>query len=128
LPNRRVRMEFTDQDGGRYSLTLDGSISKEKLLRVFDMMDLIAVEDPTATSSPDDTAFGRVSNLVEKSFSLGSFSSSDALEAYEDTYNQPIKLSTVSTYLYRLAERGFLKRQRNGDTWSYRRARPAITP
>jgi hypothetical protein len=120
-------MEFTDQDGGRYSLTLDGSISKEKLLHVFDMMDLIAADDPAAPSSPDDTAFGRISNLVEKSFSIGSFCSSDALEAYEDAYNQPIKLSTVSTYLYRLAERGFLKRQRNGDTWSYRRARPGIS-
>jgi len=41
------------------------------------------------------------------------------LEKYEDEYNEPIKLSVVSTYLARFASRNRIERTRAGREWSY---------
>jgi len=41
------------------------------------------------------------------------------LEKYEDEYNEPIKLSVVSTYLARFASRNRVERARIGREWSY---------
>jgi predicted transcriptional regulator len=43
------------------------------------------------------------------------------LEAYEDRYNEPIKLSMVSTYLARFTSKGILARNRSGREWRYKR-------
>ena len=49
------------------------------------------------------------------------FSSADIARDYEELHGEPIGLSTVSTYLSRMAERGALKRQKFGNSWVYRR-------
>ncbi|MDE1853969.1 MAG: BlaI/MecI/CopY family transcriptional regulator [Thaumarchaeota archaeon] len=36
-------------------------------------------------------------------------------------YAQPVKLSTISTYLARLADKQYIKRERFGNSWVYRR-------
>ena len=41
---------------------------------------------------------------------LGKFTSSDILEKYEDEYNQPIKLSVISTYLARFTSKNKVER------------------
>jgi len=40
---------------------------------------------------------------------------------FEDKYGQPVKLSTISTYLARLADKQYIKRERFGNSWVYRR-------
>ena len=42
------------------------------------------------------------------------------LEKYEDEYNEPIKLSVISTYLARFSSRNKVERSRAGREWSYR--------
>ncbi len=127
LTKRKVKLEFTDDDGGNYTITLDGSISRDRIIKVVDMMELLSGEDDPTPLIGDSTIFGRIYNTIVKTFPLGSFTSGDALEAYEDTHNSTVKLSTVSTYLQRLSDKGLLKRERNGDTWIYRRARPQVS-
>lgn len=119
MGQRKVRFEFTDDDGGNYSVTLEGTINKEKLLKLTDMMELMSGEE--SLGYPNDTAYGKICETIENTFPLGLFTSNDILEAYEDTYNTPVKISTVSTYLSRLTNKGLLRRQRNGDSWVYRR-------
>ncbi|MEM0446915.1 MAG: BlaI/MecI/CopY family transcriptional regulator, partial [Candidatus Nitrosocaldus sp.] len=63
----------------------------------------------------------RIMHLIEEEFPYGDFTSSQVLEAYEDRYNEPIKLSMVSTYLARFASKGVLARSKNGREWRYRR-------
>ena len=43
----------------------------------------------------------------------------DILEKYEDEYNEPIKLSIISTYLSRFTEKGKMERARTGREWTY---------
>ena len=55
----------------------------------------------------------RVRLTIEKHFPLTWFSSREIQYAYEEEYN-PIRLSTVSTYLSRYTNRGFLVRNGQG--------------
>ncbi|MEM4190281.1 MAG: hypothetical protein QXO79_00625 [Nitrososphaerota archaeon] len=52
----------------------------------------------------------RLARLIEKRFPYTDFTSRDVAEAYEIEYGEKLSLSTASTYLSRLAERGFLER------------------
>ena len=40
-------------------------------------------------------------------------------EKYEDEYNEPVKLSVISTYLSRFASKGKVDRARTGREWTY---------
>ncbi len=136
MPGRKkFRIELEDAEGSKYNLSLEGNISKDKILKIVEFMDLLNIEgegsiiNPNSTASPLEGRFrapasvgDRIWALVETKFPYGSFTSSDILELYEDTYNEPIKLSIISTYLSRYTERGRLVRNRQGKEWIYRTA------
>lgn len=87
---------------------------------LFEMMDLPV--DHGFTKAPDQTTFfGRVLSLIETSFSSGDFSSSDVAREIEEKFGEPVRLSTVATYLSRLVEKNYLKREKFGNSWVYRR-------
>jgi len=121
---RKVKIELEDGDGTKFTLSLEGKVSREKLMKAADMLEIMDVPLEKNERRPIDqgTFFGRVTTLIESMFSAGDFSSSDVARAYEDKYSAPARLSTVSTYLSRLAEKDYLKRERFGNTWVYRRA------
>lgn len=120
--HKRVKVEFQDDKGTKYSLAVEGRISREKVLKIMDLMELVegndAIEEPPLDES---TTFGQVFKIIETSYQGKEFSSADIARDYEDQHGQPIGLSTVSTYLSRMAERGSLKRQKFGNSWVYRR-------
>ncbi|MEW5840497.1 MAG: hypothetical protein AB1753_05780 [Thermoproteota archaeon] len=140
MGKRKFRIELEDAEGSKYNLSLEGNISKEKILKIVEFMDLLNIEEggngngaslPTARlgaaagdnendSNKPTGAGDRIWALVADKFPFGSFTSSDILELYEDTYNEPIKLSIISTYLSRYAERGRLVRARQGKEWVYK--------
>lgn len=123
MPSRRIKIEFDDGEGGRYRISMEGRLSRDKVLKIIDMTEMIEgkseVNQQVAFSK--DTTFGRLYILIEKKFTLGSFTSTDLLEAYEDEYNVPIRLSTISTYLQRLMEKGLLIRNKTNLGWAYRK-------
>ena len=125
MPRRRIKVEFEDSDGGKYTLALSGALSRDKVLRLIDMVQLMDNSEHNEETSfkSSDTTFSKLYQLLEKRFPLGNFTSTDLLEAYEDEYQQPIKLSTISTYLSRFTDRGILARQRISSGWSYKRVR-----
>ncbi len=125
MAQRKIKIEFNDGDGGKYTISLDGSMSREKVLKIMDIVELLgdkAGQEEAQTIS-GDTSFGKLYQLIEKKFPLGSFTSADVLEAYEDEYNKPARLSTISTYLSRLEQKRLLTRQRTASGWIYRRER-----
>lgn len=93
-----------------------------------DIVELLGSKDDQVESPQlsKDTSFGRLYHLIENKFPLGSFTSTDILEAYEDEYNRPARLSTISTYLSRLERKNLLTRQRTPSGLIYKRVR--ITP
>ena len=119
---KRVKVEFQDDKGTKYSLAVEGRISREKVLKIMDLMELVEGSDRMEGPAPDESStFGRVFKVIEASYQGKEFSSADIARDYEELHTESIPLSTVSTYLSRLTERGTLKRQKFGNSWVYRR-------
>ena len=123
MKQKRIRIDVHDKDGAKYDFKIEGNITKEKALKIFELMDLINIEEER---TPDlDSVGGKIWNIIENSFPAGRFTSSVVLEKYEDEYNQPIKLSVISTYLARFASKNRIERTRTGREWSYQTIRIA---
>jgi len=125
LTKKKIKIEFSDDDGGNYTLSLDGSMSRDKVLKIMDMVELLGgneeKEKPSLLSK--DTSFGKLYDLIENKFPLGSFTSNDILEVYEDEFNMPIRLSTISTYLSRFEKKKLLSREWSASGWIYKKIR-----
>ena len=118
MNQKLIRINLEDREGAKYKFDIEGNITKDKVLKLFELMDLMNIEDEQNT--PDlDSVGGKIWNIVENSFPAGRFTSSSVLEKYEDEYNEPIKLSVVSTYLARFSSRNRIQRTRVGGEWSY---------
>jgi hypothetical protein len=118
MKQKRIRINLEDQEGAKYKFDIEGNVTKDKVLKLFELMDLMNIED--GQNTPDlDSVGGKIWNIVENSFPAGRFTSSSVLEKYEDEYNEPIKLSVVSTYLARFSSRNRIQRTRIGREWSY---------
>ena len=117
MKQKRIRINLEDADGAKFKFDIEGNVTKDKVLKLFELMDLMNIEEEQA---PDlDSVGGKIWNVVENHFPTGKFTSSGVLEKYEDEYNEPIKLSIVSTYLARFASRNRVERKRTGREWSY---------
>ncbi len=119
---KRIKIELEDEEGTKYTLALEGAVSRDKLMKAMDMLEVMDMPIEHSHHAPDEgTFFGKVQTLLETTFAAGDFSSSDVAREFEDKYSQPVKLSTISTYLARLADRQYIKRERFGNSWVYRR-------
>lgn len=119
---KRIRIELEDEEGTKYTLALEGKVSREKLMKAVDMLEVMDVPLERSHRAPDEGTFlGKVMTLLETTFAAGDFSSSDVAREFEERFNQPVKLSTISTYLARLTDRQYIKRERFGNSWVYRR-------
>ena len=107
-----------DSDGARYDIKLEGNVTRDKVLKIFEMMDLMNIEEEQETTNMDSIG-SKIWNIVDKFFPMGKFTSTNILEKYEDEYNEPVKLSVISTYLSRFATKGRVNRTRTGREWTY---------
>ena len=127
MVQRRIKIQFNDNEGGKYSISIDGNTSKDKILKIINLLDITeedkAKNETTLTTYSKETSIGKIYSLIENKFSLGYFTSNNLLEAYEDEFNIPIKLSTISTYLSRLEQKQLLSRQRTSSGWTYQKVK-----
>jgi predicted transcriptional regulator len=66
-----------------------------------------------------DSIGSKIWHIVDKFFPMGKFTSTNILEKYEDEFNEPVKLSIISTYLSRFTSKGKVDRIRTGREWTY---------
>ena len=113
-----------DSDGAKYDIKIEGNVTREKVLKIFEMMDLMNIEEGPEALNLDSTG-SKIWNIVDRHFPVGRFTSSTILEKYEDEYNEPIKLSIISTYLSRFANKNRVERFKTGRAWTYHTIRLA---
>jgi len=118
MVRKRIRIDMEDADGAKYDIKLEGNVTRDKILKIFEMMDLMNIEQGSEAPNLDSIG-GKIWNIVDKHFPVGKFTSTEILEKYEDEYNEPIKLSVISTYLSRFASKGRVERSKTGREWSY---------
>lgn len=118
MAKKRIRIDMEDTDGARYDIKLEGNVTREKVLKIFEMMDLMNIEEEQETTNMDSTG-SKIWHIIDKFFPMGKFTSTNILEKYEDEYNEPVKLSIISTYLSRFSTKGKMDRIRTGREWTY---------
>ncbi|MEM2785977.1 MAG: hypothetical protein QXW37_02470 [Candidatus Nitrosotenuis sp.] len=122
MARKRIRIDLEDSDGAKYNFNIEGNITRDKILKIFELMNLMNIEDQE--DSPQlDSVGAKIWHIVDKYFQMGSFTSNELLEKYEDEFNEPIKLSIISTYLARFNTKGRINRLRNGREWVYQLAK-----
>ena len=119
MAKKRIRIDMEDADGARYDIKLEGNVTRDKVLKIFEMMDLMNIEEEEEKSLKMDSIGSKIWYIVDKFFPMGKFTSTNILEKYEDELNEPIKLSIISTYLSRFSSKGRVNRTRTGREWSY---------
>ena len=107
-----------DADGARYDIKLEGNVTRNKVLKIFEMMDLMNIEEEEQSVKMDSVG-SKIWHIVDKFFPMGKFTSTNILEKYEDEFNEPVKLSVISTYLSRFTSKGRVERVRTGREWTY---------
>ena len=118
MAKKRIRIDMEDSDGARYDIKLEGNVTREKILKIFEMMDLMNIEDEQEITNMDSTG-SKIWHIVDKFFPTGKFTSTNILEKYEDEFNEPVKLSIISTYLSRFSLKGRINRIKTGREWTY---------
>lgn len=118
MPRKRIRIDLEDNEGAKFNFSVEGNVTREKVLKIFELLDLMNIEEPQKAAQLDSVG-GKIWNIIDKYFPVGKFTSSVLLEKFEDEYNEPIKLSVISTYLSRFSSRGRIERVRTGREWTY---------
>jgi len=117
-------VEVFDGSGNRYTITFEGQVTREKALRLLDLIELLggmpAGNPEWNRAASDLSKFDKVRLTIDKTFPITWFSSKDVQSAYEQEFKEPIGLSTVSTYLSRMADRGVLAKRGMSNRWRYR--------
>ena len=119
---RRMRIEFYDDAGCRHTISLDGPLTREKVGRVLDYAELMGglSSQPAANASKyARTKLERVRDLILHRLRDTMFSSDEVRKAYHEFYGEPIPLTTVATYLSRLADKGLMRRSFSSGRWRY---------
>ena len=128
MPARKMRVELFDSEGNRYTIAFEGQVTRDKALRLLDLVELLGgMPSEGATSTPGSvlssnklSRFEKVRLIIQKNFPLVWFSSKDVQSMYEQELKEPVSLSTVSTYLSRMTNRGLLLRAGEGSKLKYK--------
>jgi predicted transcriptional regulator len=130
---KKIKIELEDDEGSKYNLSLEGNFSKEKILQVIELMDLVRSSDSGTITNPMEeknhtlSVDSKIWNIVEESFYFNTFTSSDIVNIYKKKYNETIKLSIISTYLARYCAKGKLNRTKRLREYVYNLVRNSST-
>ena len=120
---RKIRIELEDNEGDRYNLSLEGKFSKEKMIRVFDLIESFEDKTTKELTSPtyDDTSSlaSRIWSIIQDKYHNTSFTSTFIFNKYNELYKEKLQLSVISTYLSRFFARNKLARIKHGKEWIY---------
>lgn len=119
-----MRVEVFDGGGNKYTVTFDGEVTRDKALRLLDIVELLGGM-PSVSPSQSETIselpkLEKARLIVQRHFPIIWFSSKDVQSVYEQEYKEPIALSMVSTYLTRMAQRGILMKTGLSNSKRYR--------
>ncbi len=127
MPARKMRVELFDNEGNRYTLAFEGQITRDKALKLLDLVELLGGM-PGETPNPGSpgqlvnatSRLEKVKSIIQKNFPLVWFSSREVQSVYEQELKEPVSLSTVSTYLSRMATKGLLSRSGGSNNIKYK--------
>ena len=135
---KKIKIELEDAEGGKYNLSLEGNMSKDKIIKVFELMEGFNTEgmqqekrekyDIENQKNDNLTSLSsKIWSIIENKFPFTSFTSSDILEMYREEYEEQIKLDVIATYLSRYHKKGKLNRSKKAKEWIYKVSRESVS-
>ena len=122
MSSKKMRFELFN-NGDKYTVIFEGQITRDKVIRLLDLVELLGGM-PNQELSKNDSykkfKIEKVRLIAEEKFRIKWFSSKDIKIEYEKEFNESISLSTVSTYLSRLSDRGHFIRNNNSNRLRYK--------
>ena len=122
VSRKKIRIELEDENGEKFNLTLQGTLSKEKIVNLIEFVQLFEKNSTTTSSEHregDRNLASKLWNLITENFRYHTFTSSDLARIYKDVYYDSIQLSIASIYLSRFYLKKQLTRIKNGKQWVY---------
>jgi hypothetical protein len=127
MPARKVRVDLFDTEGNRYSISFEGQVTRDKALRLLDLVELLGGMPSDGTSGAGSMVAGnelskydKVRVVAQRRFPIVWFSSREVQSVYEQEFKEPISLSTVATYLSRMAAKGLVLRTGSSNNLRYK--------
>ena len=74
MAGKRIRIDLEDKDGAKYKFNLEGNINRDKVLKIFDLLDLMNIEE-TADNPGVESVGGKIWHIVDKYYTTGKFTS-----------------------------------------------------
>lgn len=111
-----------DENGQKYNLTLQGSLSRAKIMDLIEFVQCFErnSSDTSIEHKESDRKLGqKLWNLITENFRYHTFTSTDLLRIYQDLNYETIQLSVISIYLSRFYLKKQLNRSKNGKQWVY---------
>lgn len=116
---KRIKIEICDTNGEQITVALSGQTAKDKLLKILQIIDNETTAQ-TSVSSTTKTTKEKLLDVITEDLSKVWFTSKDLSLLFQERFHEPIKPSTISTYLTRLYGTGYLERKGNRACWQYR--------
>ena len=121
LPPRKFKVDVYDEEGNKITISFEGRVTRNKVLKLMDLVEIMGGGyDKDKDEKPPITKIDKIRQIITETFPLGTFRSQDIQNLFEEVFNEPISLSTVSTYLSRLTSRGFLVKIGSSNKLRYR--------
>ncbi len=137
---KRIKIELEDAEGGKYNLSLEGNLSKDKIQKVLQLVESLNISKDDLDNNiqipmeqnnslqkfdlglnqSNNSIGSKIWALIENNFAFSSFTSSNVAESYEESYGEQLQLSLISTYLSRYFEKQKLVRSKRGKEWIYK--------
>ena len=125
LPARKIRVDVVDGNGNRYTVTFAGNVTRDKAIRLLEIVELLGgmpdSSNPEFSSQTQSLSkFDKVKLVVEKHLPIVWFATKDVWAIYEQEFKEAISLSTISTYLSRMVNRGLLLENETSNRKRYK--------
>lgn len=117
---KRIKIEICDTNGEQITVALSGQVAKDKLLKILQIIDNDSAAPPAKTSTVTKTTKDKLLDVITADLSKVWFTSKDLSLLFQERFHEPIKPSTISTYLTRLYSNGYLERKGNRACWQYK--------
>ena len=64
MARKRIRIDMEDSEGARYDIKLEGNVTREKVLKIFEMMDLMNIEEEQQEPLNLDSTGSKIWNII----------------------------------------------------------------
>jgi hypothetical protein len=126
MPAKKMRIELFDSEGNKYTVSFEGRVTREKALRLLDLVELLGGV-PSGGANPginiasnEFSKYDKVRLIIQRHFPIVWFTSKEVQSVYERELKEPVSLSIVATYLSRMVDRGTLVKMRDSNRLKYK--------